>query len=84
MAEELGITTEHLNRITQREIGRSMLDEITRLRIEEAKRLMKETNEKLSTIARLTGFCNASYLCKTFHAVTGQTPHGWRRSPRCT
>ncbi len=80
VAEALGITTEHLNRITQREIGRSMLDEITRLRIEEAKRLMKETNEKLSTIARLTGFCNASYLCKTFHAVTGQTPYGWRRS----
>ena len=80
VAEALGITTERLNRITQREIRRSMLEEITRLRIEEAKRLMKETNDKLSTIARLTGFCNTSYLCKTFHAATGQTPHGWRRS----
>ena len=82
VAEGLGITTEHLNRITQQELGRSMLDEITRLRIEEAKRIMKETNEKLAAIARLTGFCNASYFCKTFHAVTGQTPHGWRRSKK--
>jgi len=82
VAEGLGITTEHLNRITQQELGRSMLDEIIRLRIEEAKRIMKETNEKLAAIARLTGFCNASYFCKTFHAVTGQTPHGWRRSKK--
>ena len=82
VADKLGITTEHLNRITQREVGRSMLDEIRRLRIEEAKRIMKESDEKLLTVARATGFCNASFLCKTFHAVTGQTPRGWKSSVR--
>lgn len=79
VADRLGTTLSQLNLISQRELGRSMLGEIIRLRVEEAKRLMRETDEKLSTIARLSGFCNASYFCKTFHEATGFTPHEWRR-----
>ena len=79
IAESLGISLARLNAISQKELGGPMLGEIVRQRINEAKRLMKETDEKLSTIARLAGFCNASYFCKTFRAATGLTPHAWRR-----
>jgi len=78
LAERTGVTLARLNQIAERELGRSMLDEIIRLRIEEAKRLMKETDGKLASIARLAGFCNASYFCKTFLDRTGITPHTWR------
>ena len=79
LAEDLGMTLTQLNQISQKELGRPMLDEIIRQRIDEAKRLMRETDEKLSTVARLAGFCNASYFCKTFRESTGLTPHVWRR-----
>lgn len=80
IAEKLNVPIERLNIIAQRELGRSMLDEIVRLRVEEAKRLMKETGEKLSTIARLTGFCNASYFIKVFSRREGVSPRTWRIS----
>ena len=80
VADKLNIPLERLNAIAQRELGRSMLDEIVRLRVEEAKRLMIGSDAKLSAVARLTGFCNASYFCKTFRAVAGLTPHEWRRT----
>jgi len=79
VAESLGMPLARLNAISQRELGRSMLGEIARQRTNEAKRLMKETDAKLSTVARLAGFCNASYFCKTFREATGLTPHAWRR-----
>ena len=79
VAERLGLTLAQLNRVSQQELGRPMLEEIIRQRINEAKRLMKESDDKLSTIARLVGFCNASYFCKTFRKATGLTPHAWRR-----
>lgn len=84
VAERLNVPIERLNAIAQRELGRSMLDEIVRLRIEEAKRIMSETDEKLTAIAQRTGFCNASYFCKTFRELVGRTPHSWRRSLEAT
>ena len=68
--------------ISQRELGRPILGEIIRRHVEESMRLMREADEKLSTIARLSGFCNTAYFCKTFHEATGFTPHEWRRSLR--
>lgn len=78
IADRIGIPLAQLNQIAQRELGRSMLDEIIRLRVEEAKRLMKETDDKLSTIAHLAGFCNASYFIKVFSKHEGISPRTWR------
>lgn len=79
IADELGISLRQLNAKSKRELGHSVLDEIVRLRIEEAKRLILSTNDKLSAIAAATGFCNASYFSKVFRKVTGLTPRAWRQ-----
>ena len=79
IADELGISLRQLNAKSKRELGHSILDEIARLRIEEAKRLILSTDDKLSAIAAATGFCNASYFSKVFQKVTGLTPHDWRQ-----
>ena len=79
IADELGIPLRQLNAKSKRELGHSILDEIVRLRIEEAKRLILSTNDKLSTIAAATGFCNASYFSKVFKGQTGLTPNAWRQ-----
>lgn len=62
-----------------RTIGRSVADEITRLRIEHAKRLLAETTEKQSQVALQAGFRNDARLVLVFTRVTGMTPGEYRR-----
>ena len=78
VASGLGISLRQLNAKAKAELGHSVLDEIVRLRIEEAKRRMLHSDEKLSAIAAETGFCNASYFSKVFRRATGVSPRKWR------
>ena len=79
VATGLGISLRKLNAKSKGELGHSVLDEIVRLRIEEAKRLILSSGDKLAAIAAETGFCNASYFSKVFKGLTGLTPREWRR-----
>ena len=78
VAAEMGMSLRKLNEMSRAELGHSVLDEITRLRIEEAKRMMIETDDKLATIASASGFCNPSYFSKVFRQVAGVSPREWR------
>ena len=78
VAAEMGMSLRKLNKMSRSELGHSVLDEIARLRIEEAKRMMIETDDKLSTIASASGFCNASYFSKVFRKIAGVSPREWR------
>jgi LacI family transcriptional regulator len=62
-----------------RYIGRSVADEITRLRVEHAKRLLAETSEKQQQIALQSGFRSDARLVLVFTRVTGMTPGEYRR-----
>lgn len=62
-----------------RHIGRSVADEITRLRVEHAKRLLAETSEKQHQIALKCGFRSDARLVMVFSRVTGMTPGEYRR-----
>jgi len=82
VAAEMGMSLRKLNRMSRAELGHSVLDEISRLRVEEAKRLMIETGDKLATVAAASGFCNASYFSKVFRQVVGVSPREWRDGQR--
>jgi LacI family transcriptional regulator len=62
-----------------RHLGRSVADEITRLRVEQAKRLLAETAEKQSQVAIQSGFRSDARLVLVFTRVTGMTPGEYRR-----
>ncbi len=62
-----------------RYIGRSVADEVTRLRIEHAKRLLAETSEKQHHVAVQSGFRNDARLVLVFTRTTGMTPGEYRR-----
>ena len=80
VASGLGMSLRKLNAKSRAELGHSVLDEIARLRIEEAKRLILSSGDKLSAIAASTGFCNASYFSKVFRRFTGASPRCWRQA----
>lgn len=60
-------------------IGRSPKAEITRVQLEQAKRLLATTDLTLSAVATKSGFRDAGYLCQVFAAKLGLTPGAYRR-----
>ena len=60
------------------EIGHSAGEEVKRMRITKAKRLLRTTDLKLDAVAVQCGLCHSSYLIRMFRSVTGVTPHAFR------
>jgi LacI family transcriptional regulator len=71
-----------LYRAFERELGRSVGDEIDRQRVEHAKRLLAQSSEKLYRIARSSGFSGAEHFTRVFQRTAGMTPSQYRREKR--
>jgi LacI family transcriptional regulator len=63
-------------------LGRSPAEEIRRVRIERAKRLLVETDAGMAGVARASGFSSANQLCETFRREAGVSPTRHRRQFR--
>ena len=80
-AERLGTDTHTLHRYFQERVGVDFRTWRTRLRLEDAKRLLSETPALQPAVAaRLCGFSNRSNFSRQFLAYTGLTPAQWRSS----
>lgn len=67
-----------LERKFQHSLGRTIAGEITRLRLERAKRRMAETDVPMKDIAMDAGFRNADHFYKVFMRVEGVSPSTYR------
>jgi transcriptional regulator GlxA family with amidase domain len=74
------VTRRSLERRFQRCLGRTILDEIVRCRLERAKRLLLETDQPLKAVALAAGFSNARHMSRVFHRAEGVTPANYRRA----
>jgi LacI family transcriptional regulator len=63
-------------------LGRSPAEEIRRVRIERAKRLLVETDAGMAGVAQASGFSSANQLCETFRREAGVSPTRYRRQFR--
>jgi LacI family transcriptional regulator len=63
-------------------IGRTILSEIQRIRLQRAKRLLLETDLPLPIVAESAGFGTPSYLVQVFRQRVGVTPAKYRRQVR--
>jgi LacI family transcriptional regulator len=60
-------------------MGRSVLEEITRSRLERARHLLLETDLPIQAVAESVGLKDANYLARVFHRETGMSPTAFRR-----
>lgn len=60
-------------------LGRTPSEEIDRQRVEHAKRLLRESSEKLHRIAHRSGFSGAEHFSRVFRRVTGVSPSTYRK-----
>jgi LacI family transcriptional regulator len=63
-------------------LGRSPAEEIRRVRIERAKRLLVETDAGMASVAQASGFSSANQLCETFRREAGVSPTRYRKQFR--
>ncbi len=60
-------------------VGRSIADELARTRVEDAAKLLLESDLKTNVIARTCGLKNANRMCRTFKKFRGMTPREFRQ-----
>jgi len=79
VARAVGLSSAQLAYLFRREIGMSVKEYATRVRVEIIKRLLAETDDKLDIIAEQLGFCDAAHLSRVFRRVCGCPPGEYRR-----
>jgi two-component system response regulator YesN len=64
------------------EVGQTFVEYLTRKRIGEAKRMLRQTVKRSSEIAFAVGFKDPHYFSFVFKKVLGCTPSEYRRGDR--
>ncbi len=78
VAKEVYISPNHLSTMFSRETGETFINYITRLRLEQAKVLLKTTDMRTADIAYEVGYNDTHYFSYVFKKNTGLTPKGYR------
>ncbi|CAI6080393.1 AraC family transcriptional regulator [Cohnella sp. JJ-181] len=79
MAETLGYNRAYLSRLFKRHAGVTPIAFLTRIRIDRAKRLLRERPElTVEQVASSVGFQDSLYFSKQFRRAFGATPTGYR------
>ncbi|GAA6206877.1 GlxA family transcriptional regulator [Cognatishimia sp. WU-CL00825] len=81
LASKLNISTRQLERLFKKYIGQSPKKHYSRIRLEEAYRLLVQTHFEIAQIALMTGFTSPSHFSKCFRAQYDITPYELRRRP---
>lgn len=82
VARQTGISRRVLERRFTSVLGRTPADEIRRVRFEQAKKLLIETDLPIPDVASAAGFGSPEYLAYVFRAETGATPLKYRKEIR--
>lgn len=79
VASAVGGGRQRLERRFRATLGRTVLEEIRRARVEAAKHLLATTKDDLREVARQSGFATAAVLNGAFVREVGTTPGAYRR-----
>ncbi|CAM4455937.1 AraC family transcriptional regulator [Paenibacillus tarimensis] len=83
MAETIGFNRAYLSRAFKRHTGMSPVTFLLRLRIDKARRLLRERQElTVEQIAASVGFQDPLYFSKQFRRIYGQPPTSYREEMR--
>ncbi len=78
IARFLGVSLRKVQANFRQHLGRGLLDELTSLRVEHAKKLLRESKLKIETVGLESGFRSRFHFIRAFHRITGETPKSYR------
>lgn len=77
-AEQIHISVSHLSRLFLKETGQHFNEYVTAKKMLLARRLLRESNDKIYEVAEKLGYANPHYFSKLFKDDTGLTPLEFR------
>lgn len=78
LGEKVFLSPSYLSCLFRKETGQSTIKYITNYRLEEAKKLLTNTNMKVIDVSRSVGYLNTSYFCSLFKNYFGVPPGQYR------
>jgi len=78
LAGQLGTSERQASRLFRSELGTTFREHLASLRVERAKRLLRETSLPVIDVAAETGWGSLGHFTTTFRRRTGFTPTGYR------
>lgn len=79
LADAVGVSVGHLQRSFRAQYGAGVVAHIQRLRVEEARRLLRESDMPVAAVAAAVGFESQSYFTRLFSRIVGVSPARYRR-----
>ncbi|MEK4117366.1 response regulator [Paenibacillus sp. FSL W8-0919] len=79
LAKMFHMNTAYLGQLFKKETGKPFNDYLNEKRIEEAKRLLRRTQMKISDIALQVGYPNTDYFIIKFKCLTGVLPSAYKQ-----
>lgn len=80
LAKHIGVSEDHMTFCFRQELGITPILYLQRYRINQAKHLLQETNQSITSIAFSVGFSDSGYFCRIFRRETGVSPEKFRQS----
>ncbi len=82
VAKKVNISPNYLSAIFSQEVGQTFIDYLTSKRIDEAKRMLRQTDKRSSEITFAVGYKDPHYFSFVFKKVAGCTPSEYRRGKK--
>lgn len=79
-AENVGISPYYLSHLFPEQSGKTFIEYLSWIRIEEAKRLIQETDMTIKELGEKVGYQNTTYFSKVFKRMTGYTVSEYRKN----
>lgn len=74
----IGISPSYLHQLFKKELDRTFLDYVTEYRIQQAKRILRQEDAKMTEVAARIGYRSPQHFTQVFKKVTGILPHQYR------
>ncbi|GAB6931267.1 hypothetical protein JCM10914A_52500 [Paenibacillus sp. JCM 10914] len=82
MADTMYVSQHYLSHLFKKELGDSPFNYLISRRIEEAKRLLSDSEAPIHEVAAQVGYGNDKYFSMLFKKITGQTPSAYREQSK--
>ena len=80
LSDMINVSPDYFTRMFKDSIGKTPIDYINGMRINEAMRLLCMTEKSMTEVAEAVGFCNANYFHKIFKQYIDMSPLAYRKS----
>lgn len=79
ISEQIGVSPNYLSSLIRKTTGNSMVEILTKKRIDKAMELLQCTGMKIGEITELCGYKDQYYFSHCFKKLTGMSPNKYRR-----